>query len=111
MVDPEQARHDIRRRAPYIGAPMTDDIRLKRLSYRAHHRGFKEADLLLGAFADAHLAELSAADLTDFETLLQEQDQDIYDWVLGRTPTPPEFETPVMARLKAFEFFPRANWT
>ena len=94
-----------------MGAPMPDIIRLKRISYRAHHRGFKEADLLLGAFADAHLAELSAADLTDFETLLQEQDQDIYDWVLGRTPTPPEFETPVMARLKAFEFFPRANWT
>lgn len=90
---------------------MPDDIRLKRLSYRAHHRGFKEADLLLGAFADAHLAELTDAELTDLETLLEEQDQDIYDWVLGRTPTPSEFETAVMARLKAFEFFPRANWT
>jgi len=90
---------------------MPDIIRLKRISYRAHHRGFKEADLLLGAFADAHLAELSEAEIADFETLLQEQDQDIYDWVLGRAATPPEFETPVMARLKAFEFFPRASWT
>ena len=90
---------------------MDHATRLKRLSYRAHHRGFKEADLLLGAFADAHLAELSGAELDDLETLLQEQDQDIYDWVVGREPTPAEFETPVMARLKAFEFFPRANWT
>lgn len=90
---------------------MTDDIRLKRLNYRAHHRGFKEADLLLGSFAEAHLLELSPAELTDFETLLEEQDQDIYDWVLGRTPTPAEFETSLMARLKAFEFFPRASWT
>lgn len=90
---------------------MDHAIRLKRLSYRAHHRGFKEADLLLGTFADAHLAELSAAELDDLETLLQEQDQDIYDWVVGREPTPAAFETPVMARLKAFEFFPRANWT
>ena len=90
---------------------MPDDIRLKRLSYRAHHRGFKEADLLLGAFADAHLAELTPAELTDFETLLEEQDQDIYDWVLGRAPIPAEFETDVMTRLKAFEFFPRASWT
>lgn len=90
---------------------MPDDIRLKRLSYRAHHRGFKEADLLLGAFADAHLADLTDAELTDLETLLEEQDQDIYDWVLGRTPTPAEFETGLMARLRAFEFFPRANWT
>ncbi len=90
---------------------MDQDTRLKRISYRAHHRGFKEADLLLGAFADAHLAELSVAELDDLEVLLQEQDQDIYDWVLGREPTPPAFETPVMARLKAFEFYPRANWT
>ncbi len=90
---------------------MSDEIRLKRLSYRAHHRGFKEADLLLGAFADAHMAELPPAELDQFETLLQEQDQDIYDWVLGRAETPAEFDTPLMARLKAFEFFPRASWT
>lgn len=89
---------------------MSDDIRLKRLTYRAHHRGFKEADLLLGAFADAHLGELSPAELDQFEVLLEEQDQDIYDWVLGRTPTPEIYDTPVMARLKAFEFFPRADW-
>lgn len=103
--------HDITCGTPYIGAPMTDHIRLKRISYRAHHRGFKEADLLLGTFADTHLAELSASELDDLETLLLEQDQDIYDWVLGRAPTPPAFETPLMARLKAFEFFPRASWT
>lgn len=90
---------------------MENDIRLKRLSYRAHHRGFKEADLLLGSFADAHLAELTPEEVTAFETLLEEQDQDIYDWVLGREPTPPEFETSVMVRLKAFDFYPRANWT
>lgn len=90
---------------------MEHDIRLKRLSYRAHHRGFKEADLLIGSFADAHLTDLSFGELDDLERLLEEQDQDIYEWVLGNTPTPPEFETPLMARLKAFEFYPRANWT
>jgi antitoxin CptB len=90
---------------------MTDDIRLKRLSYRAHHRGFKEADLLLGTFADAHLGELSPGELGAFEELLEEQDQDIYDWYLGKAPVPPQHDTPLFARLKAFEFFPRAQWT
>ena len=90
---------------------MTDDIRLKRLLYRAHHRGFKEADLLLGTFADAHLAELPPDELDAFETLLQETDQDIYDWFLGKAPLPPEHDTALFARLKSFDFFPRASWT
>jgi len=90
---------------------MTDDIRLKRLHYRAHHRGFKEADLLLGAFADAHMAGLAPGELSALEALLEEQDQDIYDWYLGKSPVPPEHDTPLFARLKAFEFFPRASWS
>ena len=34
-----------------------DDTRIKRLKFRAWHRGFREADLILGPFADkyAHL--------------------------------------------------------
>lgn len=89
---------------------MTDDIRLKRLSYRAHHRGFKEADLLLGAFADAYLDSLSPADVRAFEELLEEQDQDIYDWYLGKTTVPPHHDTPLFKLLKSFDFFPRAHW-
>jgi antitoxin CptB len=89
---------------------MTDDIRLKRLRYRAHHRGFKEADLLLGAFADAHLAALQPADLGAFEDLLEEQDQDIYDWVLGKAVVPARHDTPLFKLLRAFDFFPRAPY-
>ncbi len=80
---------------------MDHAIRLKRLTYRAHHRGFKEADLLLGSFADTQLAGFSTDELTQFEALLEEQDQDIYDWYLERAPVPPEHDTPVFARLKA----------
>ena len=89
---------------------MTDELRLKRLSYRAHHRGFKEADLLIGAFTDAHARTFTDAQLTRFETLLAEQDQDIYDWFLGRTPVPPEHDHDVFALLKSFDFYPRASW-
>ncbi|BCW89243.1 hypothetical protein sos41_24000 [Alphaproteobacteria bacterium SO-S41] len=90
---------------------MTDPIRLKRVLYRAHHRGFKEADLLIGSFADAHLAALSPDQLTAFELLLEEQDQDIYEWWQGKAPVPPEHDTAVFALFKAFDFFPRASWS
>ena len=40
--------------------PMSDP-RLEKLRYRAWRRGFREADLVLGGFADAHLSRDKAA--------------------------------------------------
>ena len=37
--------------------------RLKRLKFRAGHRGFVEADLILGSFAERHAASLTPAQL------------------------------------------------
>ena len=71
----------------------------------------QRAYLLLGAFADAHLAGLTPGELSALEALLEEQDQDIYDWYLGKSPVPPEHDTPLFALLKAFDFFPRASWS
>jgi antitoxin CptB len=34
----------------------TREIRIKRLRMRAWHRGIKEMDLILGGWADSHLA-------------------------------------------------------
>jgi len=61
------------------------DIRLKRLRFRSSHRGCKETDLVLGAFAEARLESLDAAMLTAYERLLEESDADIWDWLVGRT--------------------------
>lgn len=83
----------------------TDDehqLRLKRLRFRAWRRGFREIDLILGGFADAHAADLSPHDLDDFESLLDAPDQDVYAWLIGQSPTPEAFDTPLMTRLKAF---------
>lgn len=66
----------------------THDIRLKRLRMRSMRRGIKEMDILLSRFADAALAELSAEDLDTYERLLEENDQDLYQWVSGQTDTP-----------------------
>jgi antitoxin CptB len=80
----------------------SDDARLKKLKLRAWRRGFREADLILGPFADKHVQNFSAAELDWFERLLEQPDQDLYAWILDRTPTPAEFDGPLMAQLKAF---------
>lgn len=69
-----------------------NDVRLKKIRFRAWHRGFREADLILGPFADKHVHNLTPAQLDAFEQLLEEPDHDIYDWFVGRQPTPPRFE-------------------
>lgn len=61
-----------------------DDIRLKRLTYRSWHRGCKETDLILGRFADTHLAKASPELLDAFERLLDESDADIWNWLTGK---------------------------
>ena len=47
------------------------ETRRKRLLYRSVYRGNKENDILLGQFARAHIAEFSAAELDQYESLLQ----------------------------------------
>src|SRR3569623_1931086 len=46
-----------------------DSARLEKLKYRAWRRGFREADLILGPFADRHVAEIDAPQLDDFAHL------------------------------------------
>ncbi len=78
------------------------DPRRRRLKFRAWRRGFKEMDLILGGFADAHLETLSPGEVETFESLLEESDQDIYEWIVGRQPTPDAHDTALLARLRDF---------
>ena len=80
---------------------MTDPER-KRLLYQAMHRGFKEADILLGGFAKEHLATMSDQHMTEFGALMEMPDHDIYAWIIGRIDVPANFNGEIMARLKAF---------
>lgn len=80
-----------------------EKARLGRIAFRAWRRGFREADLVLGPFADREGPTLSSADLDDFESLLMlDDDHRLYAWIIGTELTPAEFETPVMARIRAF---------
>ncbi len=78
-----------------------NDQRLNRIRFRAWRRGFREADLILGGFADACAAGLTAAELDSFERLLEQPDHELYGWILGRE-APEAFDDAVLARLRAF---------
>lgn len=77
-------------------------VRRKRLRYRSWHRGTREADLLLGRFADAHLAGMDDAQLTRFDALLDVPDPDLVDWLTGRQPQPAGHDNDVAALLSRF---------
>lgn len=74
-------------------------VRRKRLAYRSLYRGTRESDLIFREFADRHLNNLSEADLDRYEALLEEADQDVIAWVMGRLPVPPEHNHEVFERL------------
>jgi len=73
-------------------------LRVKRMKIRAWRRGIKEMDLILGGYADAHLATMSEAELDAFDALMTENDQDLYQWVSGQA-QPPAEHAPLIARL------------
>jgi len=78
------------------------EARLRKLSFRAWRRGFKEADIILGNFADDMLQEMSDEDLDIFEILLEVPDQDLYGWIIERDPTPQEFQSVIMNKLNIY---------
>jgi antitoxin CptB len=81
---------------------MTDlDSRRRRLIFRANHRGTKEADLMIGAFVQRHVAGLGEAELTALEDVLEHWDVDLADWLSGRRPVPEEYANPMLDRLIA----------
>jgi antitoxin CptB len=85
------------------------DIRRNKLRFRAWRRGFREADLILGAFADAHLAAMRAEELDAFETLIDQPDHDLYDWIIGRDEAPDAFRGDMLDRIRAFQLDLRAG--
>ncbi|MCG8360283.1 MAG: succinate dehydrogenase assembly factor 2 [Kiloniellales bacterium] len=83
---------------------MTDNqgTRRKRLRYRCWHRGTKELDLLLGRFADAHVAGLAPDQLDRLEALLEVPEPALYDWIVGRAMPEAPFDHDVMTLIRDF---------
>lgn len=78
------------------------EIRRKRLRYRCWHRGTKELDLMVGRFADAHLAGLDAGQIARLEALLDVPEPLLNDWIIGRRAPDPAYDHDVMHLLRDF---------
>jgi antitoxin CptB len=83
---------------------MPSDPELKRLSWRAHHRGTREADMLIGGFFDAHHGKWSADERAQFEAMLDAQDVDIMAWAHGTADPPDRFAGPMIEALKKLDY-------
>ena len=92
----------------YMGA-MPYDADMKRLRWRAHHRGIREADLLVGSFFDACHEQWDEDDCAQFEAMLEEQDVDILAWAHGTADVPERFRGPMMKALKTLDYLPVAR--
>ena len=79
------------------------DIRRRRLLYHAWHRGMRETDLIMGRFADRNIDTLSAAELSEFERLIEVPDRDLLAWVTGETDVPADYDGPLFRRLREFQ--------
>ncbi|MGY4395844.1 antitoxin CptB [Sphingomonas sp. UYAg733] len=88
---------------------MDRDIRLKRLGFRATHRGTREADLLIGGFFDAKSAGWDDAEIDLFEELLEEQDVDIMAWAIGTDLVPAKYAGPLIEAMKVLNYVPIAE--
>ena len=55
---------------------------IKKLLYRANHRGTKEMDLVIGGFANENLKKLTFEELKEFEILLDFTDKELSSWLV-----------------------------
>jgi antitoxin CptB len=78
----------------------TADIRLRRLRMRSARRGTREMDLILAGFAE-RLEALPPPLLDAYESILSENDHDLYHWVSGQRNVPPEHEE-ILGRIREF---------
>jgi antitoxin CptB len=78
------------------------DERRRKLLFRAWRRGVREMDLIVGRFADAHIERFDAGGLDDFERLIEAPNAELYAWVVGAANVPANYDTAVLAELRAF---------
>ena len=86
---------------------MDRDTLLKRLRFRAWHRGVREADMLVGGYFDRWHEAWDEDETQWFEALLEEQDVDILAWAMGTAAVPARWQGEMMNRLQALDYIRR----
>ncbi len=80
----------------------TQDIERRRLLWRATHRGIKEMDLIVGGYAEAHLATMDASALAMFADILEIPDQLLLSWVTNQEAVPENQKSKMLDDVLAF---------
>ena len=83
------------------------DDRRKRILFRSQHRGMVETDFFLGRFTARHVAALSDDQLDRLEVLLEEGDNDLFNWISGKVSPPSELDNDIMKLLIEFNNDPQ----
>lgn len=63
------------------------DVRLKRIRWRCR-RGTRELDAMLGDWLTRYAPSMDDARLAAFDTLLDQPDPDLWDWLTGHAEAP-----------------------
>lgn len=78
--------------------------RIRRLKFRAWHRGTREADYMIGGFFDRYHAEWNDAELDWFEALIEEDDVDVMAWALQTAEVPARFQGALIEAMQRLDF-------
>lgn len=77
---------------------------LRKLHYRAHYRGTREADAIVGGYFDRFHESWNESQFAWFEALMEEQDADIIGWAMGTIEVPETWQGPMMDALRQLDF-------
>jgi antitoxin CptB len=88
---------------------MLTDPRLKALDYRSHHRGTREADMMIGGFFDRYHGDWNAAEIAWFEALMDEEDVDIMAWAIGAAQPPGRVQGSMMEAMQRLDYIDTAR--
>lgn len=86
-----------------------DQTRLRRLHYRAWHRGTREADLMIGGFFDAYHAGWGETEVVWYEALMDEEDHDILAWILSVAEPPARYAGALMTAMRRLDYVPKPD--
>ncbi len=76
-------------------------IREKKLQMRSMRRGTKEMDIILEGFFATVAPTFDDAVLDQYEALLDENDQALYQWISGQTESPTQHAL-MITRIKTY---------
>ncbi len=75
----------------------------RRARYRAWHRGTKELDLILGAYADANTRVFDAKMLARFEALMEHEEVQLAAWLISDAPLPENCDHELIKAIRSFQ--------